>query len=69
MLDMIIRQSTDTDSIVMDCFAGSGSTLKAAQRNGRRWIGMDGSAVAIATIRERLDTDYMFVDMSEKKDG
>lgn len=36
---------------------------------GRRWIGMGASAIAIATIRERLDTDYMFVDMSEKKDG
>lgn len=27
--------------VVLDCFAGGGSTLHAAERNGRKWIGID----------------------------
>lgn len=41
MLKMIVQQSSNLDSIVMDCFAGSGSTLLAAEQTGRKWIGID----------------------------
>jgi site-specific DNA-methyltransferase (adenine-specific) len=27
--------------VILDCFAGGGSTLHAAERNGRKWIGID----------------------------
>lgn len=54
LLDLIIRTSSNADSIVMDCFAGSGTTLKAAERLGRRWIGMDKSPVAIDIIKDKL---------------
>ena len=54
MLDLIIRTSSNADSIVMDCFAGSGTTLKAAERYGRQWIGMDQSDSAIKIIQEKL---------------
>lgn len=62
MIEQIILQSSKKNSIVMDCFAGGGTTLKSAQKLGRRWIGMDNSGVAISIIKEQFkDTDYNLV--------
>jgi adenine-specific DNA-methyltransferase len=55
MLDLIVKTSSNEGSIVLDCFAGSGTTLKAAQINGRRWIGIDQSGEAIQTIMQKLN--------------
>ena len=57
LLDLIVRTSSNGDSIVMDCFAGSGTTLKTAERLGRQWIGMDKSSVAINVIKEKLQLE------------
>ncbi|MDD2962069.1 MAG: site-specific DNA-methyltransferase [Muribaculaceae bacterium] len=51
LLDLIITTSSNSDSIVLDCFCGSGTTLKSADNYGRHWIGIDKSQLAIdATI-------------------
>lgn len=63
MLDQIILQSSLPDSIVLDCFAGSGTTLKSAERNGRRWIGIDQSDVAIRIIKQNMKTDYTYIEV------
>lgn len=42
------------NSIIMDCFAGSGTTLLAAARLGRKFIGIDSSEVSIDVIKNRL---------------
>lgn len=66
MLEMIIKQSSNEDSIVLDCFAGSGSTLLAAHNTGRRWIGIDQSPIAKKVVMQRLEgVEYHFVDMTE----
>ncbi len=53
MLDIIIKTSSHENSIVLDCFCGSGTTLKAAHQNNRHWIGIDQSDEAIkATINK-----------------
>lgn len=54
MLELIIKQSTRENSIIMDCFAGSGTTLLAAAKLGRKFIGIDSSDVAINVIKSRL---------------
>ena len=54
MIDRIVKTSSNKGSIVLDCFCGSGSTLLVAERNARRWIGVDSSEVAIKTVRDRL---------------
>lgn len=54
MLERIIATSSLPGSIVLDCFCGSGSSLKAAQRLQRRWIGIDQSEHAIRATREKL---------------
>ena len=54
LLERIIRSSSDEDSIVLDCFAGSGTTPAVAERLGRRWIAVDIGRFAIHTARKRL---------------
>ncbi len=46
LLKTIISASSNPGSIVLDCFAGSGTTLEAAESLGRQWIGMDNSLLA-----------------------
>jgi len=54
LLKTIVSASSNQDSIVLDCFCGSGTTLQAAQELGRKWIGIDQSDEAIRITQERL---------------
>jgi adenine-specific DNA-methyltransferase len=54
MLEQIISASSQEEDLVLDCFAGSGTTLVAAGNLGRRWIGIDKSREAINAIVNRL---------------
>ncbi len=54
LLDRIIRASCPPNGVVLDCFAGSGTTCEAAERVGRRWIGIDNGKYAIHLGRKRL---------------
>ncbi len=56
LLDLIVKTSSNENSIVLDCFCGSGTTLKAAQNNYRLWIGIDQSPLAIKAAKEKLET-------------
>lgn len=55
MLKRIIEASSNQGDLVLDCFAGSGTTLVAAEQLGREWIGVDIGDVAISTIRHRFE--------------
>jgi len=54
LLKLIVNASSNINSFVLDCFCGSGTTLKAAQELGRNWIGIDKSEEAISVALERL---------------
>ena len=54
LLERIITASTDPGDIVLDPFCGCGTTLDAAIRNQRRWIGVDITYIAVDLIRNRL---------------
>ena len=54
LLERIVRSSSDEGSIVLDCFAGSGTTPAVAEKLGRRWIAVDIGRFAIHTTRKRL---------------
>ncbi len=54
MLERIIRTSSEPGDTVLDCYAGSGSTLLEAARLGRRFIGMDDSQAAWEVTGERM---------------
>jgi hypothetical protein len=54
LLDRIVRHLSDPNDIVLDAFAGSGTTLAVAEKLGRRWIGIDCGKLAVYTIQKRL---------------
>lgn len=54
MMELIVKQSSNKNSLVMDCFAGSGTTLLAAAMHNRKFIGIDKSEFSIETIKKRL---------------
>ncbi|MDO9567568.1 MAG: site-specific DNA-methyltransferase [Candidatus Desulfaltia sp.] len=54
LLERIISASSNENDIILDAFAGSGTTLAVAEKLGRRWIGMDCGKLAIYTIQKRM---------------
>ncbi len=54
MLKMIVEASSNEGDLVMDCFAGSGTTLGAAFETGRQWIGVDNSPESLKAILKRF---------------
>ncbi|HTY00262.1 MAG TPA: site-specific DNA-methyltransferase [Bacteroidota bacterium] len=54
LLKRIIAASSHPGDLVLDCFAGSGTTLVAAEMLGRHWIGIDESSHAVRVVRKRL---------------
>jgi len=58
LLDRIITASSNEADVVLDPFCGCGTTIDAAQRRKRRWIGIDITNLAITLIRHRLRDAY-----------
>ncbi|MFB2769797.1 site-specific DNA-methyltransferase [Pelatocladus sp. BLCC-F211] len=54
ILERIVKASSNKGDLVLDAFAGSGTTAAAAENLGRQWIAIDNSYLAIATIIQRL---------------
>ena len=54
LVERIITASCPPGGLVLDCFIGSGTTAEAAERLGRRWIGIDNGKYAIHLARKRL---------------
>jgi DNA modification methylase len=54
LLERIVSLASEPGSIVLDAFCGSGTTLVAAARLGRRFVGIDQSARAVHIARRRL---------------
>lgn len=54
ILDPLIRYSCPPGGLVLDLFAGSGSTLEAARQCGRRAIGIEGEEQQIEKAANRL---------------
>ena len=54
LLERIIKMASNEDSLVFDCFMGSGTTQAVAMKLGRRFIGADINLGAIQTTTKRL---------------
>jgi DNA modification methylase len=54
LLERIIRASSNEGDLVLDPFCGCGTTIAAAQKLGRRWIGIDITHLAITLMKKRL---------------
>ena len=54
LLGRIIKASSNEGDIVLDAFAGSGTTCAVAEKLGRKWIAVDAGKLAIYTIQKRM---------------
>jgi site-specific DNA-methyltransferase (adenine-specific) len=58
LLERIISASSSEGEVVLDPFCGCGTTVDAAQKLGRNWVGIDITHLAISLIRHRLADTY-----------
>jgi site-specific DNA-methyltransferase (adenine-specific) len=54
LLERIIKASSNPGDVVLDPFCGCGTTIHAAQKLNRQWIGIDITYLAINLIKRRL---------------
>ncbi|MCC6602149.1 MAG: restriction endonuclease [Anaerolineae bacterium] len=54
LLERILQASSNLGDIVIDPFCGCGTTVAAAQKLNRRWIGIDITHLSIALMKYRL---------------
>lgn len=55
LLSRIIQASSNPGDLVLDCYAGSGTTMAVADELQRHWVGVDFSPEAISTILDRFE--------------
>jgi DNA modification methylase len=54
LLERVVRASSKEGDVVLDPFCGCGTTIHAAQKLDRRWIGIDVTHLSISLIEKRL---------------
>ena len=70
LLERIIQASSNEGDIVMDPFCGCGTAIAAAEKLGRKWIGIDVTYLAIQLIKKRVIQhfpDAKFEEIGEPK--
>ncbi len=58
LLERIIKASSNPGDVVLDPFCGCGTTIDAAEKLGRKWIGVDITQLATSLIKNRLRDTY-----------
>jgi len=58
LLERIIEASSKKNDIVLDPFCGCGTTIAAAQKLNRKWIGIDITPLAVALMKYRLENMF-----------
>lgn len=73
LLERIIQASSNPGDVVLDPFCGCGTTIDAAEKLGRDWIGIDVTQLAISLIKNRLQDTYgsrlKFVSGSSRRES
>jgi site-specific DNA-methyltransferase (adenine-specific) len=58
LMERIVRASSNEGDIVLDPFCGCGTTVHAAQKLNRSWIGIDITHLSISLIEKRLNDAF-----------
>lgn len=58
LLERIIQASSNPGDVVLDPFCGCGTAIAAAQKLGRKWIGIDITHLSIALQKYRLEAMF-----------
>ena len=59
LMQALIELTTKEGQLVLDPFAGSGSTLVASQNLGRRYMGFEAITEYVETAQRRLESDLL----------
>ena len=54
LLERIIQASSNPGDIILDPFCGCGTAVAAAEKLGRRWLGIDITHLAISVMKSRM---------------
>ncbi|MFD2609578.1 site-specific DNA-methyltransferase [Deinococcus taklimakanensis] len=65
LLERILSASSNPGDVVLDPFCGCGTTISAAEKLGRQWIGIDVTHLSVSLIKARLKRDF---DLVVRKD-
>lgn len=77
LMERIISLTSNEGDVVLDAFCGCGTTLEAAAKMKRKWIGIDFSPTACRVMAERLEKrlglkdgrDFQVVDLPKTEEG
>lgn len=58
LLERIISASSNNGDVVLDPFCGCGTAVAAAEKLGRKWIGIDVTHLSISLMKERLAGNF-----------
>lgn len=59
LLERIVNASSNCGDMVLDPFCGCGTTLVAAERLGRSWIGIDIEPMALSVLQQRFEAEHI----------
>jgi hypothetical protein len=62
LLERIINASSNPGDVVLDPFCGCGTAVHAAEKLGRKWIGIDITNLAISLIEKRLRDAFPLIE-------
>lgn len=65
LLERIIEASSNEGDIILDPFCGCGTAVAAAEKLGRKWVGIDITHLSISLMKYRLKDNFK---LEEKKD-
>jgi site-specific DNA-methyltransferase (adenine-specific) len=76
LLERIVNLTSNEGDLVLDAFCGCGTTLEAAAKLKRRWVGIDFSPTSCRVMAERLEmrlglkegTDFTLHDLPKSED-
>jgi site-specific DNA-methyltransferase (adenine-specific) len=69
LLERIIKASSKEGDWILDPFCGCGTTVSAAEKLDRNWIGIDITYLAIIKIKKRLHDQFIDKNIKINEDG
>lgn len=69
LLERIIKASSKAGDLVLDPFCGCGTTISAAEKLGRSWVGIDITHLSVSLIKARLRRDFGLLPDAYHEEG
>ena len=67
LIERIVQASSNEGDLVLDPFCGCGTTIHAAEKLKRNWIGIDISTFSVGLMRERILSNFYYLVQEDIK--